>query len=638
MIEACEEIFMFNFEEELKKLPRKPGVYIMRDDKDVILYVGKAINLHNRVRSYFRENIGRGPAIDQMVSLIARFEYIVTDSELEALVLENNLIKENSPKYNTLLKDDKTYPYIKVTVGEDYPRILFSRTMKKDKSRYFGPYTSAAAVKDTIELLNKLYQLRTCNRVLPRDIGIERPCLNYHIKQCLAPCQGYVSKEEYRQQVAGALEFLNGNYSPILKDLEEKMKKAAEAMEFEDAARYRDLLSSVRQVSQKQKITEGVGEDKDILALYQDETEAVVQVFFVRDGKLIGREHYYMTHVPENNKPAILQDFVKQFYAGTPFIPRELMLQYEIEDAELIEKWLSERKGSRVYLKVPKIGSKEKRVELAAQNAKLVLSQDREKLKREEGRTIGAVKEISDLLQLPLTGTARMEAYDISNINGFENVGSMVVYEKGKPKRSDYRKFKIKSVSGPDDYACMREVLTRRFRHGMEESKELEEQEMDQEYGSFTKFPDLILMDGGRGQVNIALSVLEELGINIPVCGMVKDDNHRTRGLYYHNIELPIDTHSEGFKLITRIQDEAHRFAIEYHRSLRSKTQVKSVLDDIPGVGPARRKALMRHFKSLEEIRQASVEELMEIPEMNERTAEEIVTFFASQTGQPVVH
>lgn len=638
MIEACEEIFMFNFEEELKKLPRKPGVYIMRDDKDVILYVGKAINLHNRVRSYFRENIGRGPAIDQMVSLIARFEYIVTDSELEALVLENNLIKENSPKYNTLLKDDKTYPYIKVTVGEDYPRILFSRTMKKDKSRYFGPYTSATAVKDTIELLNKLYQLRTCNRVLPRDTGLERPCLNYHIKQCLAPCQGYVSKEEYRQQVAGALEFLNGNYSPILKDLEEKMKKAAEAMEFEDAARYRDLLSSVRQVSQKQKITEGVGEDKDILALYQDETEAVVQVFFVRDGKLIGREHYCMTHVPENNKPAILQDFVKQFYAGTPFIPRELMLQYEIEDAELIEKWLSERKGSRVYLKVPKIGSKEKLVELAAQNAKLVLSQDREKLKREEGRTIGAVKEISDLLQLPLTGTARMEAYDISNINGFENVGSMVVYEKGKPKRSDYRKFKIKSVSGPDDYACMREVLTRRFRHGMEESKELEEQEMDQEYGSFTKFPDLILMDGGRGQVNIALSVLEELGIDIPVCGMVKDDNHRTRGLYYHNIELPIDTHSEGFKLITRIQDEAHRFAIEYHRSLRSKTQVKSVLDDIPGVGPARRKALMRHFKSLEEIRQASVEELMEIPEMNERTAEEIVTFFASQTGQPVVH
>ena len=623
---------MFNFEEELKKLPRKPGVYIMRDDKDVILYVGKAINLHNRVRSYFRENIGRGPAIDQMVSLIARFEYIVTDSELEALVLENNLIKENSPKYNTLLKDDKTYPYIKVTVGEDYPRILFSRTMKKDKSRYFGPYTSAAAVKDTIELLNKLYQLRTCNRVLPRDIGIERPCLNYHIKQCLAPCQGYVSKEEYRQQVAGALEFLNGNYSPILKDLEEKMKKAAEAMEFEDAARYRDLLSSVRQVSQKQKITEGVGEDKDILALYQDETEAVVQVFFVRDGKLIGREHYYMTHVPENNKPAILQDFVKQFYAGTPFIPRELMLQYEIEDAELIEKWLSERKGSRVYLKVPKIGSKEKLVELAAQNAKLVLSQDREKLKREEGRTIGAVKEISDLLQLPLTGTARMEAYDISNINGFETVGSMIVYEKGKPKKSDYRKFKLRTVTGPDDYASMHEVLTRRFTHGMEEQKQLEKDGSPQEIGSFNRFPDIIMMDGGRGQVNICLQVLSELGLDIPVCGMVKDDFHRTRGLYYNNVEIPIDRHGEGFKLITRIQDEAHRFAIEFHRSLRSKSQVHSVLDDIEGIGPARRKALMRRYQSLEKIKEADVEDLMQTETMNEKAAQAVYAFFHSAT------
>lgn len=617
---------MFQIEEELKKLPHKPGVYIMRDDRDVILYVGKAVDLHNRVRSYFRENIGRGPMIDKMVSLIARFEYIVTDSELEALVLENNLIKENSPKYNTLLKDDKTYPYIKVTVGEEYPRILFSRTMKKDKSKYFGPYSSASAVKDTIELLNKLFFLRTCNRSLPRDIGKDRPCLNYHIKQCLAPCQGYVSREQYREQVDAALEFLNGNYNVILKDLEEKMKSAAEAMAFEEAARYRDLYNSVRQVAQKQKITEGVGEDKDIIALYQDETEAVVQVFFVRDGKLIGREHYYMTNVSENSKPGILEDFVKQFYAGTPFIPRELMLQYEIADGKLIEKWLSERRGSRVYLRVPKIGSKEKLVELAAQNAKLILNQDREKLKREEGRTIGAVKEIASLLGLP--GIDRMEAYDISNINGFENVGSMVVYEKGKPKRSDYRKFKIKSVSGPDDYACMREVLTRRFLHGMEESRLLQEKELDQEYGSFTKFPDLLLMDGGRGQVNIALSVLKELNISIPVCGMVKDDNHRTRGLYFNNVELPIDTRSEGFKLITRIQDEAHRFAIEYHRSLRSKGQVKSVLDDIPGVGPARRKALMRHFKSLEDIGKASVEELLQLPEMNRGSAEAVYAFF----------
>ena len=627
---------MFNFEEELKKLPKEPGVYIMRDDRDVILYVGKAVNLHNRVRSDFRENIGRGPAIDKMVTLIARFEYIVTDSELEALVLENNLIKEYSPKYNTLLKDDKTYPYIKVTVGEDFPRILFSRTMKKDKSRYFGPYTSAAAVKDTIELLNKLYCLRTCTRSLPRDIGLERPCLNYHIKQCAAPCQGYVTKEEYREKVAQALDFLNGNYNVILKELEGKMKAAAEQLDFEAAAGYRDLYNSVKQVSQKQKITDSVGEDKDIIALYQDESEAVVQVFFVRDGKLIGREHYYMTHVSENGKAQVLENFVKQFYAGTPFIPRELMLQYEIEDRELIEKWLSQRKGGRVHVRVPKIGSKEKLVELAAQNARHILEQDRERLKREEGRTIGAVKEIAALLGLG--HVERMEAFDISNINGFENVGSMIVFEKGKPKPSDYRKFRIRTVSGPDDYACMREVLTRRFTHGIEEREELEEKNIDREYGSFTRFPDLLMMDGGRGQVNIALAVLEELHITIPVCGMVKDDNHRTRGLYYNNTELPIDTRSEGFKLITRVQDEAHRFAIEYHRSLRGKAQVKSVLDDIPGVGPARRKALMRRFKSIEEIKEASVEELAEIPELNRRAAEEIFRFFRKKAEGKTSH
>ncbi len=623
---------MFNVEEELKKLPKEPGVYIMRDQNDVILYVGKAVNLHSRVRSYFRGNIGRGPAIDQMVSRIARFEYIVTDSELEALVLENNLIKEHSPKYNTLLKDDKTYPYIKVTVGEEYPRVQFSRTMKKDRSKYFGPYSSAAAVKDTIELLNKIYQLRTCSRVLPRDIGLERPCLNYHIKQCLAPCQGYVDREQYRAQVAGALEFLNGSYHPILKELEERMKAAAGELAFEEAAKYRDLYNSVKAVSQKQKITDSDGDDRDVIALYQDETEAVVQVFFVRDGKLIGREHYYMTHVSENDKAGVLQDFVKQFYAGTPFIPRELMLQYEIEDAELIEKWLTERRGGRVYLRVPRIGAKEKLVELAAQNAKLILSQDREKLKREEGRTIGAVKEIAELLGLSCAD--RMEAFDISNTNGFENVGSMVVYEKGRPKRSDYRKFRIQTVAGPDDYACMKEVLTRRFVHGMEETRELTERKLGSQYGSFSRFPDLLLMDGGRGQVNIALAVLDELHISIPVCGMVKDDSHRTRGLYFNNVELPIDTHSEGFKLITRIQDEAHRFAIEYHKSLRSKVQVKSVLDDIPGVGPARRKALMRHFKSLEDIRGATLEELTAIPELNERTAQAIVDFFAKRTSQ----
>ncbi len=617
---------MFDVTEELKKLPNSPGVYIMHDADDTIIYVGKAVNLHNRVRSYFRKIVGRGPQIDKMVEQIARFEYIVTDSELEALVLENNLIKEHSPKYNTMLKDDKTYPYIKVTVGEEYPRILFSREMKKDRSRYFGPYTSAASVKDTIELMNKLYQLRTCNRKLPRDIGLDRPCLNYHIKQCLAPCQGYIDKDAYRERVERALDFLNGNYKPVLKDLEQKMQEASEQLAFEDAIRYRDLYNSVKSVAQKQKITDSDGEDKDIIALAKDESDAVVQVFFVRDGKLIGREHFYMTHVAGCDNAQILLDFVKQFYAGTPYIPKELMLQEQIDDIEILEKWLGTRKGSRVYLRVPRKGYKEKLVELAAQNAQLVLSQDKERIKREEGRTIGAVREIAALLELE--NIHRMEAFDISNISGFANVGSMVVYEKGKPKRSDYRKFKIQSVSGPDDYACMKEVLTRRFVHGMEERVELDRKEIDKEFGSFTKFPDLLLMDGGKGQVNIALQVLEELRIDIPVCGMVKDDNHRTRGLYYRNVEIPIDTHSEGFKLITRIQDEAHRFAIEYHRSLRSKAQVKSVLDDIPGVGPARRKALMRRFKSIEEIKNAEVEQLCEVPEIPEHIAGQIYDFF----------
>jgi len=541
-------------------------------------------------------------------------------------VLENNLIKEHSPKYNTLLKDDKTYPFIKVTVGEPYPRVLFSREMKKDKSKYFGPYTSATAVKDTIELLNKLFMLRTCNKTLPRDIGKERPCLNHHIHQCNAPCQGYISAEAYREKVNQALEFLNGNYNMILRDLEKKMQEASESMEYEEAMKYRDLYNSVKSVSQKQKITDSDGEDKDVIALAKDETDAVVQVFFVRGGKLIGREHYHMTQVSDASDAEILHDFIQQFYAGTPFLPKELMIQEEIADAEILEQWLSGRRGSRVYITVPKRGTKEKLVELAKQNATLVLTKDKEKIKREEGRTLGAVKELAAMLQIP--HIHRMEAFDISNINGFENVGSMVVFEKGKEKRSDYRKFKMKTVAGPDDYACMREVLTRRFVHGLEETRSLQEKQMDLEYGSFTKFPDLILMDGGKGQVNIALQVLQELHLNIPVCGMVKDDHHNTRGLYFNNQEIPIDKHSEGFKLITRVQDEAHRFAIEYHRSLRSKQQVKSMLDDIPGVGEHRRRALMRHFNSIEEMSKASVEELVQISEIPERVAKDIYNFF----------
>ena len=615
----------FDIQEELNKLPNRPGVYIMHDKYDSILYVGKAINLRNRVRSYFRPNVGRGPWIDRMISLIARFEYIVTDSELEALVLENNLIKEHRPKYNTMLMDDKTYPYIKVTMGEMYPRIILSREMKKDKSRYFGPYTSATAVKDAMELINKLYKLRTCNRNLNGEEN-GRPCLNYHIHQCMAPCQGNISREYYQEQINQALDFLNGNYGKILKSLEEEMKTASEEMRFEDAISYRDLYNSVKQIAQKQKITNYEGDDKDILALAADDKDAVVQVFFVRGGKLIGREHFYMKSAGEYSKSEVLMNFVKQFYAGTPFVPREIMLQEEIEDLEIIEKWLSEKRGARVYLRIPKKGTKEKLVELAAKNAALVLQQDKDRIKREEGRTIGAVKEIAELLNL--NKIVRMEAFDISNINGFENVGSMVVFEKGKSKKSDYRKFKIRSVSGPDDYGCMKEVLSRRFLHGMEESKELKEKQIDSEYGSFTKFPDLLLMDGGKGQVNVAQAVLDELHLSIPVCGMVKDDNHRTRGLYFHNQEIPIEHTSEGFKLITRIQDEAHRFAIEYHRSLRSREQVHSLLDDIPGIGPTRRKALMKYFGSIEEIKTADVETLKNVPGIPPNIAQEIYSFF----------
>lgn len=617
---------VFDIEEELKKLPARPGVYIMHDARDEIIYVGKAISLKNRVRQYFQTSRNKGPKIEQMVQRISRFEYIVTDSELEALVLECNLIKEHRPKYNTMLKDDKSYPFIRVTLGEAFPRVMFSRTMKKDKSRYFGPFTSAGAVRDTIELINKIYKLRNCSLSLPRDIGKDRPCLYYHIGQCPAPCQGLISSEEYRKSVDAAMEFLNGKYAPVLEMLQGKMEQASEEMNFEKAAEYRDLLNSVRQVAQRQKITHEDGEDKDVLAMAADSGDAVVQVFFIRGGKMIGRDHFYLRVAPHDTKAVILSSFIKQYYAGTPFVPRELMLETEVEDHELVEQWLTEKRGQKVFLRVPKKGTKEKLVEMAAENAAIVLQRDRERIKREEGRTIGAVHEIEELLGVDRA--MRMEAYDISNISGFESVGSMIVYEKGKPRRSDYRKFKIKTVQGPDDYASMEEVLTRRFRHGLAERQELDEKGMSYEMGSFSRFPDLLLMDGGRGQVNVALRVLDTLGISIPVCGMVKDDFHRTRGIYFDNVELPIDTHSEAFHLITRIQDEAHRFAIEYHRSLRSKSQVHSLLDEIEGIGPTRRKALMRTFKSLEAIRDASLEQLANAPSMNARSAQEVFAYF----------
>ena len=616
----------FNIQEELKKLPDQPGVYIMHDKTDTIIYIGKAKSLTKRVHQYFQPSHDEGIKKRQMVEHIEYFEYIITDSELEALVLECNLIKEHCPKYNTMLRDDKTYPYIKVTVGETFPRVMFSRQMKKDRSRYFGPYTSAGAVKETIDLINKIYGLRTCNRKLPRDIGLDRACLNYHIHKCDAPCQGYITPEEYNNKVSGVLEFLNGNYTPVIKMLTEKMEQASEELEFEKAAEYRNLLSSVKQVAQKQKITNADGEDKDIIALANDDTDAVVQVFFIRGGKLIGRDHFHVRVGTEQSEDNILNNFVKQFYSGTPFIPREIMLQKKIEDMEILEQWLSEKRGRKVIIKVPQKGMKEKLVELAKKNALLVLSQDKERIKREEGRTIGAVKEIEKLLGL--SNLNRMEAFDISNINGFETVGSMIVYEKGKPKRSDYRKFKLKTITGPDDYGSMHEVLTRRFVHGIDEKKQLSEKNLPDEVGSFNRFPDVIMMDGGKGQVNVCLEVLSELGLSIPVCGMVKDDFHRTRGLYFNNEEIPIDRHGEGFKLITRIQDEAHRFAIEYHRSLRSKSQVHSVLDDIEGIGPARRKALMRRYQSIEKIKDASVEDLAMTESMNEAAAAAVYKFF----------
>lgn len=610
----------FNIQEELKKLPGKPGVYLMHDEKDAIIYVGKAISLKNRVRQYFQSSRNKGAKIEQMVTHISRFEYIVTDSELEALVLECNLIKEHRPKYNTMLMDDKSYPFIKVTVNEPFPRVMLARQMKKDKAKYFGPYTSAGAVKDTIELIRKLYHIRSCNRLLPKDIGKERPCLNYHIHQCQAPCQGYISQEEYRKSIDEVVRFLNGHYDLVLKELEEKMMAASDSLEFEKAIEYRELLTSVQKVAQKQKITDTAGDDRDIIAMASEGEDAVVQVFFIRSGRLIGRDHFYLKSAENDTEGEILSSFIKQFYAGTPYIPAELMLPEEIEDQDIIEEWLTARRERRVHLRIPKKGTKEKLVELAQKNAQMVLKNDRERLKREEGRTIGAVKELEKILGLK--GIIRMEAYDISNTNGFDSVGSMVVYEHGKPKRNDYRKFKIKTVQGPDDYASMNEVLTRRFGHGLREQQE------ESETGGFQIFPNLIMMDGGRGQVNIALEVLEKLHLHIPVCGMVKDDNHRTRGLYFNNTELPIDRNSECFRLITRIQDEAHRFAITFHRQLRSKGQVHSVLDDIPGVGPARRKDLMRCFENIDAIRNATVEELKELPSMNEKSAQEVYKFF----------
>ncbi len=620
---------MFNIKEELKKLPESPGVYIMHNAADEIIYVGKAVILKNRVRQYFQNSKKHSPKIEKMVSQVEYFEYIITDSEVEALVLECNLIKEHRPKYNTMLKDDKTYPYIKVTLEEEYPRIMLSRTIRRDKSKYFGPYISGIAVKDTIELMQKLYHIRTCHRILPRDIGKERPCLYYHIKQCKAPCQGLISKEEYKKEVNKMVSFLQGNHKEVEEILTQKMTEASAKMEFEQAMQYRDLIKSIKQLEEKQKLNQSDREEQDIIAIAMARREAIVSVFFIRDGKLLGRDHFHMTRIEENNEAEVMLQFVKQFYAGTPYIPKEILLEYELDERELLEQWLSAKKEQKVRILTPKRGNKVKLVALVKNNALEVLKKDAEKWKREEARTKGAVRELGDLLGI--AKIRRMEAFDISNTSGVENVASMVVFEDGKPKKREYRKFKIQTVQGPDDYKSMEEVLTRRFLSGKKEQKEMEEKGEEFGFGSFTKFPDLVLMDGGKGQVNIALSVLKSLDLDIPVCGMVKDDHHRTRGIYFHNREIEISTSSEAFHLVTRMQDEAHRFAIEYHRSLRGKTQVKSILDDIKGVGPAKRKALMKYFKDIQKIKQASVEELIKVDGITEKLAQEIYLFFRKE-------
>ncbi|MBE5954681.1 MAG: excinuclease ABC subunit UvrC [Lachnospiraceae bacterium] len=602
---------MFNIEEELKKLPNSPGVYIMHDKHDGILYVGKAINLHNRVRQYFQTGHGHNNSrkIAKMVEQISYFEYIVTASEMEALVLECNLIKEHRPKYNTLMTDDKGYPYIKITVDEDYPRLIYSHSMKRDKSKYFGPFTNGKAVRDMIDLLNKLYQLRTCSKRLPKEMGKDRPCLYYQIGQCKAPCNDHISKEDYRANVDKAISFLNGNYKEVLSVLTLEMKKLAEEMEFEKAAEKRDLIESVKHIVEKQQISKTSSEDRDVIAYATSDNDIVVTVFFVRDGKLLGRDHFHMNGEGSEASGEIITAFVKQYYSGIPYLPKEILVEEELEDKQVIEDYLTERRGSQVRINVPLKGDKKKLLGLAKDNARLILDQDIERIKRQEKRTIGATKEIAKLLGIE--SARRMEAFDISNISGCLGVASMVVFEDGRPNKKAYRKFRLNTVMGMDDYASMKEVLSRRF---TDERMEV--------------LPDVIMMDGGKGQVNVAIKVLDSLGLDIPVCGMVKDDNHRTRGLYYNNVEIEFPRGSEAILMITALQDEAHRFAIEYHRQLRSKNQVHSVLDEIPGVGPARRKALVKHFKDLENIKNATLEELEKVEGIPASTARYIYYFF----------
>ena len=612
---------MFDIEEELKKLPQKPGVYLMKNEKEEIIYVGKAVNLKNRVRQYFQSSKNQLPKVQAMVQHIKEFEYIITDSELEALLLECNLIKKYRPFYNVLLKDDKAYPYIKIT-NEAFPRILMTRKMQKDKAKYFGPITDAFAVKETIDTIHKLWPIRKCKRNLPKDIGKDRPCLHYHIGQCSAPCDGKISQQQYQKMIEQAEQFIHGKHEQIIKKMEKEMYQASENMEFEKAAALRDKILSVKSIAQKQKKAKtGMGEC-DVAAFVRAHDEGLAQMFFIRGGKMTGREQYRLHSVENRTRSEVMTEFIKQFYSGTAFVPKEILLQEEIvpEEKALLEQFLAEKRGSKVLFTVPKKGEKQKLVDLAWKNAMISFEQFGERLKREEQRTIGAMKEIQDVLGLP-DKLERVEAYDISNTQGFESVGAMVVFENGKAKHSDYRKFKIKTVVGPNDFASMQEVITRRFQHGVKERMEGKE-------GNFSRMPDLILMDGGVIQVHAAQEVLSSFGMDIPVCGMIKDEKHRTRGIIFQEQEILLPPHSEGFKLLTRIQDEVHRFAIEYHRKLREEKAFHSVLDDIANIGKVRKKALLQKFGTIEAIAKAEVEELLTVPQMTIQAAEEVYQFF----------
>ena len=614
---------MFDIPAELKKLPESPGVYIMRDKTDDIIYVGKAKILKNRVRQYFQNTANHSLKVKQMVSNIDHFEYIVTGSEVEALILENNLIKKHNPKYNILLKDDKTYPYIKVTTNEMFPRVFVTRKLLKDKNKYFGPFTNSSAVKENIALIDKIWQVRRCSKVFPRDIGKGRPCLNYHIGQCKAVCTGNVSEEEYNKMIGEILDFLGGKTENVVKNLTSKMLKYSAEMEFEKAAEVRDTIESIKILNQKQIIENLHIDDRDVIGFARGIRECIMQIFFIRGGKITGREHFMLEECEGVEDKELMTQFVQQFYSGTPFIPKEVILQCEIDDFDLISQWLSEQKGQRVNVLVPQKGERKSLVLMAQNNAKIVLDKFGAEIRREHKRTKGALEEIQKALNIDFE-LNRIESYDISNTQGFESVASMVVFENGLPKRSDYRKFKIKTIIGPDDYGSMEEVITRRFTRYINETSGDE----NVKKAGFDKKPDMIFLDGGKGQISAVQKALTNLNLYVPVCGMVKDDRHRTRALMYNGEEIELPYTSEGFKLLTRIQDEVHRFAIEYHRKLREKKQVHSILDDISGIGSVRRKALMKHFGDINAIRRAEVEELQQVDGMNIKSAEAVYNFF----------